>query len=109
MTRTVTAVLAMKTIKSCKNSKTFGPDTPRLPLVKCPGILGVYLDPSLSFNKHDNIIKALTGTSCGQQKETLLMTYKAVKDRLSTTLHLFGIQTYTAPTTDKYNIHRTRL
>ena len=24
----------------------------RLPLVKCPRILGVYLDPSLSFNKH---------------------------------------------------------
>ena len=61
----------------------------RLPLVKCPKILGVYLDPSLSFNKHsqyvaervsgrNNILKALAGTSWGQQKETLLMTYKAV-------------------------------
>ena len=60
-----------------------------LPLVKCPRILGVYLDPSLSFNKHsqyvaervadrNNIIKAMAGTSWGQQKETLLMTYKAV-------------------------------
>ena len=60
-----------------------------LPLVKCPRILGVYLDPSLSFNKHsqyvaervsgrNNILKALAGTSWGQQKETLLMTYKAV-------------------------------
>ena len=60
-----------------------------LPLVKCPRILGVYLDPSLSFNKHSqyvaervsgrkNILKALAGTSWGQQKETLLMTYKAV-------------------------------
>ena len=50
-----------------------------LPLVKCPRILGVYLDPSLSFNKHshyvaervsgrNNILKALAGTS----------TYKAV-------------------------------
>ena len=50
---------------------------------------GVYLDPSLSFNKHsqyvaervsgrNNILKALAGTSWGQQKETLLMTYKAV-------------------------------
>ena len=60
-----------------------------LPLVKCPRILGVYLDPSLTFNKHsqyvaerisgrNNILKALAGTSWGQQKETLLMTYKAV-------------------------------
>ena len=60
-----------------------------LPLVKCPRILGVYLDPSLSFNKHsqyvaervsgrNNILKALPGTLCGQQKEALLMTYKAV-------------------------------
>ena len=60
-----------------------------MPLVKCPRILGVYLDPSLSFNKHsqyvaervsgrNNILKALAGTSWGQQKETLLITYKAV-------------------------------
>ena len=60
-----------------------------LPLVKCPRILGVDLDPALSFNKHsqyvaesvsgkNNILKALAGTSWGQQKETLLMTYKAV-------------------------------
>ena len=57
-----------------------------LPLVKCPRILGVYVDPSLSFNKHsqyvaervsgrNNILKVLFW---GQQKETLLMTYKAV-------------------------------
>ena len=34
----------------------------------------------LSFNKHsiNNIIKALASTSWGQQKETLLMTYKAL-------------------------------
>ena len=61
----------------------------QLPLVQCPKILGVYLDTSLSFNKHsgyvaervsnrNNILKALVGTSWGQQKETLLMTYKAV-------------------------------
>ena len=61
----------------------------KLPLVQCPKILGVYLDTSLSFNKHsdyvaervsriNNILKALVGTSWGQQKETLLMTYKAV-------------------------------
>ena len=60
-----------------------------LPLVKCARILGVYLDLSLSFNKHsqyvakrvsgrNNILKALAGTSWRQQKETLPMTYKAV-------------------------------
>ena len=47
------------------------------------------MDTSLSFNKHsshvaervsgrNNILKALAGTSWGQQTETLLMTYKAV-------------------------------
>ena len=47
------------------------------------------MDTSLSFNKHssrvaervsgrNNILKALAGTSWGQQKETLLMIYKAV-------------------------------
>ena len=61
----------------------------QLPLAQCPNILGVYQDTSLSFNKHsgyvaervssrNNILKALAGTSWGQQKETLLMTYKAV-------------------------------
>ena len=47
------------------------------------------MDSSLSFNKHrqyvaervsgrNNILKTLEGTSWGQQKEILLMTYKAV-------------------------------
>ena len=46
-------------------------------------------DPSLLFNKHSHYVaervssrntflKALAGTSCGQQKETLLVTYEAV-------------------------------
>ena len=50
-----------------------------LPLVQCPKILGVHMDTSLSFNKHcshvaervsgrNNILKALAGTSWGQQK-----------------------------------------
>ena len=61
----------------------------QLPLVQCQKILGVHMDTSLSFNKHsshvaervssrNNILKALAGTSWGQQKEILLMTYKAV-------------------------------
>ena len=47
------------------------------------------MDTSLSFNKHsshvaervsgrNNILKALAGTSWGQQKETLIMTCKAI-------------------------------
>ena len=59
-------------------------------LAQCPNILRVYLDTSLPFNKHsgyvaerlssrNNLLKALAGTSWGQQKETLLMTYKAVE------------------------------
>ena len=46
----------------------------QLPLAQCPMILGVYIDTSLSFNKHsgyiaervysrNNILKALAGTS----------------------------------------------
>ena len=60
-----------------------------LPLVRSPKILGVYLDTFFSLNNHyvqvanrvgkrNNVLKALAGTNCGQQKETLLMTYKAL-------------------------------
>ena len=51
--------------------------------------LGLYLDTFLSFNKHclqvtngvskrNNVLKALAGTNCAQQNETLLMMYKAL-------------------------------
>ena len=54
-----------------------------------PKILGVILDPSISFHKHcnyvsdridkrNNMLKALAGSSWGQDKETLLMTYNAL-------------------------------
>ena len=54
-----------------------------------PKDLRVHMDTSLSFNTHsshvaervsgrNNILKALAGASWGQQKETLLMAYKAV-------------------------------
>ena len=60
-----------------------------LPLVRRPKLLGVYLDTFFSFNKHcvqvanrvskrNNVLKALAGTNWGQQKETLLLTYKAL-------------------------------
>ena len=61
----------------------------RLPLESSPKLLGVYLDTFFSFNYHcgqvttrvkkrNNVLKALAGTSWGQQKETLQMTYKAL-------------------------------
>ena len=61
----------------------------QLLLVQWPKIIGVHLDTSLSFNKHsdyvaervssrNNILTTMAGTSWGQQKETLLITYKAV-------------------------------
>ena len=61
----------------------------RLPLVQCPKDFSSPHGHSLSFNRHsshvaervsgrNNILKTLAGTSWRQQKETLLMEYKAV-------------------------------
>ena len=71
-----------------KNHHSMLIEDSRLSLVKYPRILGVYVDPYL-FRKHNhyvakrvssmnNILKALSCTCWGQQKETLLMTYKTV-------------------------------
>ena len=60
-----------------------------LPTEKNPKILGVVFDPHLTFNSHIKylteraasrlrVLKALTGTTWGQQKETLLLTYRAL-------------------------------
>ena len=59
------------------------------PLNRSLKILGVHLDTSLTFNVHctqaatrvsnrNNVLKALPGTTWGQQKETILMTYKVI-------------------------------
>ena len=61
------------------------------PLATCrnPKILGITLDPSLTFSPHVkdltkrtrsrlNIMRALAGVSWGQSRETLLTTYKAL-------------------------------
>ena len=61
----------------------------QLPLERSPKILRVILDPSISFHKHfnyvsdridkrNNMLKALAGSSWGQDKETLLMAYNAL-------------------------------
>ena len=53
----------------------------QLPLERSPKILGVIMDPSLSFHKHcsyvsdridkrNNLLKALVGSSWGQEKDT---------------------------------------
>ena len=60
-----------------------------LPLVRNPKLLGIYLGTFLSFNAHcihvanrvskrNTVLKALTGINWGQQKETLLLTYKVL-------------------------------
>ena len=70
-----------------------------LPLFRNPKLLGVYLDTFFSFNTHyvqvanrvskrSNVLKSLAGTNWGQQKETLLLTYKALGR---------SITNYTAP------------
>ena len=70
----------------------------QLPLERSPKILGVIMDPSLSFHKHctyvsdridkrNNMLKALAGTSCVQE-ETLLLTYNALGK---------SIESYAAP------------
>ena len=62
----------------------------QLPLERSPKILGVIMDPSISFNKHcnyvsdridkrNNMLKALAGLSWGQDKETFLLTYNALR------------------------------
>ena len=65
----------------------------QLPLDRNPKILGVTFDPHFHFHRHVeaieerakqrlSLLKALTGTSWGQQKETLIATYKALIDSL---------------------------
>ena len=60
----------------------------QLPLEFSPKILGVIMDPSLSFHKHcnyvsdridkrNNMLRALVGSSWGQE-ETVLLTYNAL-------------------------------
>ena len=64
-------------------------DNTRLPTIRNPKILGLTFDPKLTFNEHIktskdkaektiNILKALTSTHWGKNKETLTNTYKTV-------------------------------
>ena len=60
-----------------------------LPMVRHPKVLGLTLDPKLTYSTHIHnislhahkplqIIKSLTATGWGKQKDTLMATYKAV-------------------------------
>jgi endonuclease/exonuclease/phosphatase (EEP) superfamily protein YafD len=64
-------------------------DNKLIPTCQHPKILGVTFDPKLTFNKHItnvrekaaktmNILKSLTTTKYGKQKETIETTYKAI-------------------------------
>ena len=68
------------------------------PPVKSPKILGVIMDPSLSFYKHrnnvinridkwNNMLKALARSSWGLDKETSLLTYNALGNLSQPMLH----------------------
>ena len=89
------------------------------PLVRNPKLLGVCLDTFFSFHAHcvqvtnrvskrNNVLKTLAGTNWGQQKETLLLTYKALGR---------SIANYAAPvwstiasdtSLERYNAHRMK-
>ena len=64
-------------------------DNTRLPTVKNPKILGLTFDPKLTYSNHIQtmtkkanntvkILKALTATKWGKQKETIINTYSAI-------------------------------
>ena len=83
-----------------------------LPLVRNPKLLGVYLDTLFSFNTHcvqvanrvserNNVLKALAGTYWGQQKETLLLTYKA----LGRSIANYVAPVWSTNAWERYNAH----
>ena len=68
---------------------TLNIDNVVIPTVKNPKILGLTFDPKLTYNSHIRktsdkarntlkLIKALTSTKWGKQKETIVATYKAI-------------------------------
>ena len=92
----------------------------QLPLERSPKILGVIMDPSISFHKHCNyvsdwfekrneMLKALAGSSWGQDKETLLMTYNAWGNLSQTMQYQSGSPTQMTRALRKYRQCRLRL
>ena len=86
----------------------------QLLLNRSPKILGVHLDTSLTFNVHstqaatrhsnrNNVLKALAGTTWRQQKEAILMTYKA------TTVPPSRVPMLASLASERFRLRRTRL
>ena len=76
----------------------------QLSLERSSKVLGVIMDPSISFYKHcnyvsdridkrNNVLNVLVGSSCGQDKETLLLIYNALGK---------SIASYAAPVSQYY-------
>ena len=90
----------------------------QLPLERSPKILGVIMDPSLSFHKHcnyvsdridkiNNMLKALPGSSRGQ--ETLLLTYNVLGKYIASYAAQSGAPTQVTRALRKYTQHRIQL
>ena len=92
----------------------------QLPLERSPKILGVNLDPSLSFHKHgtyvsdridkrNKLLKALAGLSWGQEKETLLLTTTHWGNLLQALQHRSGAPTQVTRALRRYRQRRMGL
>ena len=75
--------------RPCRIQEQSGPNNTALRMATDPKVLGLTLDPKLTYSTHIHnisvqahkplqMIKALTATGWGKQKETLMATYKAV-------------------------------
>jgi len=87
----------------------------KIPTIKNPKILGLTLDPKLNFSEHTkitktkadksiNLLKALTTTKWGKQKETIISTYKTITRPI-----LEYASTIWSPITDKHLNHTQTL
>ena len=72
------------------------------------------MDPYLSFHKNCNyvtvmidkrnkMLKALTGSSWEEDKETLLLTYNALRKSIASNVYQYGAQTQMTRTLRRYN------
>ena len=84
------------------------------PLVRNPKLPGVYLYTFFSFNAHciqvanrlskrNNVLKALAGTNWGQQNETLLLTYKALRRSIANYAALVWNTNASDTSVERYN------
>ena len=92
----------------------------QLPLERSPKILGVIMDPSLSFHKQcnyvsdgidkrNNMLKALAGSSWGQEKETFLPTYNALGKSIASYAAPFWTPTQVTRSIRRYRRRRMLL